>query len=142
MSEVNVIKGNKLIAEFMGGKPKNHPLGCGNMGYKFPVLIGKGSTLGADWYSYDALKFDTSWDWLMPVVEKIESIGATWVQINGRHCDIWNYFDVREVLRNGDSVEETRKFKVRGNGKTKIEATYSAVLQFITWYNNNSTQSQ
>ena len=64
MSEQEIIEGNKLIAEFMG--------------YKFIE----------DWHQYwrlsdkhllleNELKYHSSWDWLMPVVEKIEYLYAT-----------------------------------------------------------------
>lgn len=102
-----VIEGNRLIAEFMG---------------------------------YDVQRYDQDWNELMPVVEKIESdfdpTMKTWIQINGRHCDVWNYFDVTEILREAGSPQDKR-FKVRGNGKTKLEAVYDAVTQFIHWYNSN-----
>jgi hypothetical protein len=48
---------NQLIAEFMGVEKENGL-------YLF--------TTPMDDYKTDTLYFDTSWDWLMPVVEKIE----------------------------------------------------------------------
>lgn len=66
---MNTIEGNKLIAEFLEGKQKKHPGGLGNMGYQFPIAIAN-----SDWWSNDSLKFHSSWDWLMPVVEKIHSL--------------------------------------------------------------------
>ncbi len=51
---VDSIEGNKLIAEFM-----KLWKGVGCYGY------------GNNYYGFDNLKYHSSWDWLMPVVEKI-----------------------------------------------------------------------
>ena len=69
------MENNKLIAEFMG--LKNH---LKNKGIT-KILI-DGHEHIQDWECYDTerdmiitpieMKFDTSWDWLMPVVHKIK----------------------------------------------------------------------
>ena len=64
------IEGNKLIAEFMGGKVeqfvwrKYEP-----MGVSFAEQVH-----GLQAHLLHDLEYHTSWDWLMPVVEKIEKI--------------------------------------------------------------------
>jgi len=88
---------NKLIAEFMG--------------VKYPML--KGSDL----------QYHTSWDWLMPVVDKIESLGYDTELVN-RLDDGGIYFCI-----NDSAVKASY-------GKTKIEATYDAVVEFIKTYND------
>tara|TARA_B100000780_G_scaffold59416_1_gene37974 strand:- start:901 stop:1209 length:309 start_codon:yes stop_codon:yes gene_type:complete len=55
----NKMKDNKLIAEFMGLEFDNG-LYC--------------YTTAMDDYKTDTLYFDSSWDWLMPVVSKIGNI--------------------------------------------------------------------
>ncbi len=80
--------------------------------------------IGKEIYQYHHESFyHSSWDWLMPVVEKIENYnsGSTLVIIEDERChlDTQNNFEI-------DSV-----------GHTKIEATYNAVVQFIEWYNEN-----
>jgi len=73
----NITKNNKLIAEFMGGKLSAHSPNLINI----PQTIGdakihcvKGSALlpnGTYRLCYlHELKYHSSWDWLMPVVEK------------------------------------------------------------------------
>jgi hypothetical protein len=60
-----MINKNKLIAEFMYwdiDDPRTFPKTC-----QQPVYDGC-------WGDY---RFDTSWDWLMPVIEKIETLGYT-----------------------------------------------------------------
>ena len=59
------MKDNKLIAEFMGFTKDSKDL----------YLIDDYSLRGEDEYQatyVSEMKFHTSWDWMMPVVEKIE----------------------------------------------------------------------
>jgi len=111
---------NKLIAEFMGG------ISVPNDYINFPV------TNGINAMPISKLKYHSSWDWLIPVVEKIESIGRTAVVIGFDTCEIKdeNYADLSKNLPDRfDSFNE--------EGKTKLEATYKAVIEFIKWYNEN-----
>jgi hypothetical protein len=62
-----VQEGNKLIAKFMGGKTWNNDI------FLFPV--GE-SPLEHQSEMAKYFKYHSSWDWLMPVVEKINEIFA------------------------------------------------------------------
>ena len=92
---------NKLIAEFMGKE--------WHKSFFKDVCIINPSNI-----SY---KFHTSWDWLMPVVEKIEQTneGVTLVIIEDERCHIDNQ----------------KGFEIDSVGHTKIEAVYNAVVKFI-----------
>ncbi len=58
---------NKLIAEFMGFTQEK------NIGwYDNDMLMSQNVYDSQDGNCFDELLFHTSWDWLMPVVEKIE----------------------------------------------------------------------
>ena len=80
---------NKLIAEFMGWDVKN------------PTTIPTNlhlSNLELDNGEIIELKYDTSWDWLMPVVEKIESderYDVDIMQYGTRICD-----NQKEIVNN------------------------------------------
>jgi hypothetical protein len=80
---MNTTENNKLIAEFMG--------------YDRGVS--------------DLMGYDTSWDWLIPVVEKIKR--------------------AKFILEFGCRILPDNE------GRSKIEATYKAVVEFIKWYNEN-----
>lgn len=69
------------------------------------------------------------WDDLMPVIEKIEAIGMTMVDIYKLHCRIQPvFYNISKDAMEWQLLHEER-------GKTKIEATYKTVLSFINWYN-------
>lgn len=93
---MTTVEGNKLIKDFM-----NHT--------EFNTLE-------------DKLRYHTSWDSLMPVVEKIETILFTDFIIEGRwsQCRPLN----NEVFRN--------------RGENKIQSVWLTVTQFILWYNQNN----
>ena len=126
-SEINmdVEIGNKLIAEFMGGR--YFEIG-GIMGttYQYRDLIHKG-----DYYYPNELKYHTSWDWLMPVVENIQSlaideVGEINVMIASHECLIGEdyYHPIINIERNG----------------SYISMIYIAVVEFIKWYNENKNK--
>jgi hypothetical protein len=104
---------NKLIGEFMG------------------LIISNRENYDSQLHTnVDAdLKFHSSWDWLMPVVEKIELIET---------------IDV-DILQNGTRIYEWRSggLVIADNVANisydrKIEHTYDAVIQFIKWFNENN----
>tara|TARA_R110002012_G_scaffold279315_1_gene467297 strand:+ start:237 stop:539 length:303 start_codon:yes stop_codon:yes gene_type:complete len=67
------MKDNKLIAEFMGAKPL--VLG-GSTEYEMYGVIDciEDGVNEKHYFIDDEMRFHSSWDWLMPVVEKIEQI--------------------------------------------------------------------
>ena len=105
---MNTIENNKLIAEFMGFK--NYM-----------------SDVQQETRMINERDYHLSWDWLMPVVEKIESIGfSTQTNTIGRQHQITQF----EIFSGGALVLSVRS-------KSKKEATYKAVVEFIKWYNDN-----
>lgn len=106
MTQTIYIMDNKLIAEFLG--------------YSQPHPDYKSTTY---WYKKDeaplvCLMYDTDWNQLMQVVEKIESLGVV-VEIRDNVC----YIETTPI----DYFSELEK--------TKIQATYNACVRFIKWHN-------
>jgi len=58
--------------------------------------------------------YDTSWDWLMPVVQKVESLGYVFTIQGGK-------------AEYGEMISETRCFIA----EDKLSSTYQAVVEFI-----------
>lgn len=135
---MTTIESNILIAEFMGGRIGGSGICHMPDGNKYFV---KEMTISTD----RVLKYNSSWDWLMPVVEKIEALKLGNVTINGKiiHFDcavveISNTFcDIH--LYGADSVYKDL-VRVRDQ-KTKFNAVCRAVIEFIQWYNEQNKQS-
>ena len=110
---------NKIIAEFLS--VKIHP--CETIEkFKFLPIEERGLYNG---YFIDALKYHEDWNWLMEVVEKIESLNYV-VEIKITWCRI-------KQIENGNVIVLRWEEE-----KTKIEAVYNAVVEFIKWYNNQN----
>lgn len=123
---------NELIAEFMGFKfafERGHRI--------YYVPSGEDLKYKAFKLSHVKFIYDTSWDWLMPVVEKIDGLDEEYTTRFGYsvmanlgmrskyvYCSIENW--------KGDEIAGTS-----GGAKTLIEAVYKTVLGFVKWYNEN-----
>lgn len=106
MSEQEIIEGNKLIAKFIGLKQND-----------LEHWINKDYLFGSQLKLFDfELKFHSSWDWLMLVIEKIELLG----------------FFTR-ILDLGMGIEGD--LIIERFGKTKLEGVYITIIEFIKWYN-------
>jgi len=112
------IENNKIIAEFMGGlKDGESRLSLQKNEIWLPIhgVCHLGN-------SGKVLKYHSSWDWLMEVVEKIEGVlpDDSVITIQYKDCNI--------PVNEGE-------FDIYINATTKIEAVYNACLEFIKWYN-------
>ena len=112
------MKENILIAEFMGmwADPIDKS-----------VMI-KMTPQGNEVVPVESLNYHNSWDWLMPVVEKIENF--IFDENNSYNVTIGstNYCVIQDS--NGDTIEI-----IKDNGKSKLETTYKAVVEFIKEFN-------
>lgn len=87
------------------------------------------------------LRFNESWDWLMPVVEKIERLGyytTIFKDEDGQQTAILH--PVPSYQRDENSMIVPND-PMRGN-ESKIDTTYSVVVEFIKWYNEQNHDSQ
>jgi len=124
-AEMDVAAKNRIIAEFMGGEWP-HSFAKDYVVFEQIDFGDMGGSYGC--YEKD-LHFDSSWSWLMPVVEKIEQLD-------------WNI----NILRQTTDIYDI-DFRFTGSGKcfngkknTKINSVYSAVLQFLEWYNSQQVK--
>jgi len=105
MDKETIIEGNKLIAEFITGGKSARTAGGGRAYVINGALTKK-----------DNLEFHSSWNDLMPVVEKIHALSVNAESING--------ITDNDIFR----------FSIFA----PINDVWISVVAFITWYNTNS----
>lgn len=117
MKEQEIIEGNKLIAVFDGmliGKLNGWMSGdIGERAYR------KADGEITEVYSFEKLKYHSSWDWLMPVVEKIYAM----------HMKLDFKKDMDEFC------EPMYRHVINTSITTPIEGLYEDIVDFIQWYN-------
>jgi hypothetical protein len=148
IDQLEIAKNNELIAKFLGWFQEE-----GQEGTWFYVDDSAKRVAYSihNNYPHRDLPFHRSWEWLMPVVEKInkfhvserpfkygkpESVklkihedkvtveGSFWTNPNTVDGNHWSYLKIK-------------KFKYSDN--TLIECVYMAVVEFVKWYNKNKS---
>lgn len=124
---------NKLIAKFMGYMCDNPEEDSCTFETPFMINTSDKENWEADindwnsWLRADEMQYHTSWDWLMPVVEKIESF----VYENG--CAKYNVIIEQSWV---DIIDNHTSDEIVGvDADSKDIAVYKAVVEFIEWYN-------
>lgn len=111
-----IIDNNKLIDNFVVSLCKPDSDGC-------PIFEGPNGkirwTKEVQNNSYGLSKYHESWDWLMPVVEKIEKLMSNWDISNRSKYGYNAWMD---------------KFKF---AFWDIKYLYNHIIEFIKWYNSN-----
>jgi len=115
MTREQINEGNKLIGDFM-----EQMILDVNVLYVF-------SELPIEKYPR---QFHYSWDWIIPVVEKIRSLDNMvnlnfWSETNATECVIYNWEDFGSA-------------EIRNECQSSIESVYLSVVEFIRWHNQNS----
>jgi hypothetical protein len=129
-------KGNELIAKFIGMKFARASHGTDSHGEYFAP---------SRWINEKGVGYTTSlnyhkdWNWLMPVVEKIENTNVSYRDFYGHAViiDNWNC-TIKDCL--GGEIRCTIN-PSSSKISSKIEATWVAVVEFIKWYNNDKRKS-
>ena len=106
---MNTTENNKLIAEFMG--LHKEVFKSGNLNYYIRKLN------GGSWYEEHELSYDLSWDWLMPVVDKIKILVME---------------DDSDELYNSEEWDNITNTLVQ----IEIKSVYKVVVEFIKEHNN------
>lgn len=104
---------NKIIAEFMGFIKEDS-----NTNWFYSIDKGR-------YFRENELLYNLDWNWLMEVVEKIESLGFNF-NITSKDATVLQYHR---------AIYQTLIYKI--DGTNKIQAVYNTCLAFIEWYNKN-----
>lgn len=122
-SASEIQEGNRLISEFMGGKSDKINFAPKNIRFEIPIN-------GTYSFHVTNLKYHSSWDWLMPVVEKIEMLGydtgICGVEIKGEKL---SEVIISPIKKGNDKIEIHSRDAI-----SKILLTWQVITQFICWY--------
>lgn len=117
MNKEQIIKDNKLIAEFMGLEKND-----------FGYWVNKDYLFGAQLKLFDfELKFHSSWDWLMPVWFGILKWGKSEYGINWEQSIGEMFIDIK--INKGE-------LEINWLNTNRIEDVWFVVVEFIKWYNS------
>ena len=114
----NIIENNKLIAEFMGYEFITNNI--------FINRLPKDFLNNSESYKC----FHNSWDWLMPVVDKIESF--IFQNDEFYNFNILGGCYVIVISSHGNELITSDE------GQSKLECVYIAIIEFIKWYNQQN----
>lgn len=140
----NIIENNKLIAEFMGVFDKILSTGNIHSWSDAPFYYTTEDTKGKvikNICKYS--KYDSDWNWLMEVVEKIESLGYRTLTENECFMITKNKLEPFDVRSKDDySTIFSDNYEINHYESTKLTNTYTAIVEFIKWYNEQNKNNE
>lgn len=121
MTQQEILEYNKRCVEFLGWR-KTHP-NIKNW-HIYITLIGS--------ISYDKMLFHSDWNWIMEVVEKIQTLDKLGgiVMIQQGRCRITS-----RMAGDNTVYADVSYYYLHGMRKQK-EAVVQAIHQYLIWYNN------
>jgi len=142
-----IVENNKLIAEFMGSelettcKYNDHEDDVPKPHYRYDNFTKKMmqhycvrmGNIG-HFVTPEGMKFNKSWDWLIPVVEKIGNLDFHAQVIISNNCC--------KISTNRNTTNDPLYFELLKTNENKIEAVYEAVIEFIKWYNERKQDGE
>jgi hypothetical protein len=131
--KTKISDGNKIIAEFMGSIVQ------GNLTCKpYPKDIPNWAFTS---YDFDTLKisgyeYNKSWDWLMPVWERISKIKSKKISIEEMEiCREKCWIKVLSIPYKKNTSFSSLNVVANNECKTLIESVYKSIIEFIKWHN-------
>jgi hypothetical protein len=128
----SIIENNRLIAEFMGARFIGNGMNSPTSKDILVPVHGSRRIDTIDLGMGKILEYHKSWNWLMPVVEKIESL----VFKNDNNPNVTIGSNCYCVIQDNKS----ELFEFTGMEETKLFSTYTAIVEFIKWYNTQNTK--
>lgn len=130
MEQKEIETGNKLIAEFMQFDVEGNIHWIVDEDKPISRTTGRTREIEVEGTVQD-LQYHTSWDWLMPVVEKITTIEDGKFNVDISTVGMWTCY----IKRDDVFEKEISDF---GGFTPVILNVWKAVVKFIKWYNSNS----
>lgn len=145
---METIENNKLIAEFMGAfcEMVDHTEGnedyCKSEGidkWLIPTWSKPEGYNENKWgwgkYRMGYFEYHESWDWLMPVVEKIDDMFTEKYSVSV----VMESLNQSIITIHFHQPDPTKKRIVKqfiNTSESKISSLYKTIVEFIIWYNN------
>ena len=119
MEQAETLQGNILIAKFMGF------INLHSENW-FVLVLDDGTS--KEFYADGPICYHSSWDWLMPAVERIEDLGVS-IMIKRNLVFMFGW------IANNPNTTTLYKWNGGGANNSKRLATWYGVVEFIKWYN-------
>ena len=115
---------NKLIAKFDGWKKQPDFVNGDEESFPYYTKMVDGREIDIH---YHPNNYSESWNWLMPVLEKIHKLGYPYL-----------------VSNNTTTIYKTwmKKTIAHSHGKDTIESAWKTIIQFIKWYNKHIKENK
>lgn len=135
-----IIEGNKLIAKFMGAKSCKDWQGYDGFEHEnwfhLQWINRYQDNLEVYSYRFSELLYNSSWKWLMTVIDKIENLSDLRNIKFELHKD-WCFLSFYSKTENIDNHGNYKLlFSESFKGYSKKESAWIAVVEFIKWYND------
>lgn len=137
MKKIDFGEGNELIALFMGAtfNPNWRFLNDNKYDVKPTweyAMDNRPTKYSTMYWGASQMEYHLTWDWIMPVVEKIESMG---LHFNTQKNESWiDWLGVENENLEFLQQYDNEKFEAN-KGESKIDSVYKTVVQFIKSYN-------
>lgn len=132
MKNKTIEESNKLIAEFMGATWEFQEIIYQSYGWKFEKE--RPTKHSSMWHGTEGLLYHDSWDWLMPVVEKIEEETDYHFKIDNNEVELYSIAH--------DKIVTYKQVFTTKTEDHKIQSVWYAVVEFIQWYNTQTNQTE
>jgi len=124
MTQQYILEGNRLIAIFMGGEFRTDLKFAGITSGWINTPANDNIHIAQDYN----LKYHKSFDWLIPVIEKINS-----TKIDNQTIDVIIY-------KTTCHINNSEQIIIEATGENMIEAVYVAIIQFINQITPNHSK--
>lgn len=138
MTEKEILEGNRLIAKF------DYRLSFRNDRKNFAEWVGPINGEIGNAFMSTQLKYHKSWNWLMPIVEKISTINH-----GSKEGQRYIFNTNRCAKSHINENDKPIKIRIKGvmitypmpfieiDSFNELEGTWFAIVEFIKWYNQN-----
>lgn len=130
MTDIEIQEGNKLIAAYMQIELHNNEITY-NSNNTLQHVIAKANSAARFLDEVPKYEFDTSWDWLMPVVENIfmDYKNVDTISVSPGRTRIWFKPHLDRPMISSPCESQN----------TSIQECWLAVIEFIKWHNTSNS---